>query len=71
MTRVGPAPRVAPWVALCAALAVTVAGATPLFAQSTPAPGTGAGPAPMVVERVRSGFTAAPEVRFTRVDEQL
>ncbi len=63
MTRVVPAP----WVALCAALAVTVAGATPLLAQSTPTPGTG----PMVVERVRSGFTAAPEMRFTRVDEHL
>lgn len=63
MTRVVPV--------LCAALTLTVAGAAQASAQSTPPAGSGAGPAPMVVERVHSGFTAAPEVRFTQVDEQL
>ena len=56
---------------LRAALAVIVTGAAQASAQSTPPAGSGAGPAPMVVERVHSGFTAAPEVRFTQVDEQL
>ena len=67
MTRVVAAPWAAPWATLWAALALTVAGAAPASAQSTPPAGSG----PMVVERVHSGFTAAPEVRFTRVDEQL
>ena len=53
------------------ALAVIVTGAAQASAQSTPPAGSGAGPAPMVVERVHSGFSAAPEVRFTQVDEQL
>ncbi len=63
MTRVVPV--------MSAVLTLIMAGAAQASAQSTPPAGPGAGPAPMVVERVRSGFTAAPEVRFTRVDEQL
>ncbi|MEQ1897659.1 MAG: hypothetical protein ABL971_09785 [Vicinamibacterales bacterium] len=63
MTRLLPAP----CATLCAALAIAFAGAAQASAQSMPPPGSG----PMMVERVHSGLTVAPEVRFTQVDEQL
>ncbi|MGE0394240.1 MAG: hypothetical protein AB7P67_11800 [Vicinamibacterales bacterium] len=57
-------------VSVAASAALLLGAAAPAVAQTAPSAGVQPGSGPMVVERVRNGFTAAPVVRFGQVDDE-